>query len=198
MKQCPKCNGENFKVLRHYQFYDIYECVNCGYWTYPKSEECCRDPRFIVVVEQIDHFKSRLFYQCTNCGYANRSKCIDSKKYDDLIESAFDEHKFNDRTENKFKELTFIKQQFQYYKNSIYFKYYEYLNSPEWKEKRNLVLQRDNFTCQRCKKEPADDVHHISYHTIYKESLTDLLSVCRNCHLEIHKSFSFDDNEKGR
>ncbi len=189
--QCAKCKGENFKVLTHYEYYDIYECVNCGYWTFPKSKECCRNPHYIVVVEHLDWNKPRVFHQCTNCGYANRSKCIDSKKYDDLIESDFDKHRFNDREELKFKELTFIKQQFKYYQNSIYFKYHEYLNSKEWKEKRELVLQRDNFTCQHCKTAPADDVHHISYQTVYKEALSDLLSVCRTCHLEIHKSFFF-------
>ena len=197
MNQCAKCNGENFKVLTHYEYYDIYECTNCGYWTHPKSEECCRKPHNIVVVEHIDPFKSRLFYQCTNCGFANRAKCLNSKKYDEQIEAEFDNHKFDDRAVEKLKELNFLKQQFQYYKNSIYFKYYEYLNSPEWKEKRKLVLERDNFICQRCKISPAHDVHHISYDAIYKEPLSDLLSVCRNCHLEIHKSFFFD-GEKGQ
>lgn len=197
MRQCAKCKGENFKVLTHYEYYDIYECINCGYWTYPKSEDCCRKPNFIVVVEHIDWNKPRVFYQCTNCGHANRAKCIDSKKYDDLIDSDFDKHKFDDREVKKFEELAFIKQQFEYYKNSVSFKYHEYLNTGQWKEKRKLVLQRDNFTCQHCKIEPAYDIHHISYRTIYKEELNELMSVCRNCHREIHKSFFFED-EKGR
>lgn len=196
MKQCPKCKGENFKVLRHYEFYDIYECIDCGYWTYAKNEECCRDPHNIVVIEWIDHFKYRLFYQCINCGYANRAKCLNSKKFGEQVESDFDNYRFDERVEKKLKELNFIKQQFQYYKNSKYFKYHEYLNSPEWKEKRKLALERDNFICQHCKNATAEDVHHISYDKIYNEPLYDLLSVCRTCHHEIHKSFLFDDGKR--
>ena len=198
MKQCQKCNGENFKVLKHYEFHNIYECVNCGFWTFTKIEECCRNPWNIVVVEHIDHIKNRLFYQCTNCGYANRAKCLNKKKYDDKIDSDFDIHKYDDRRGKKNQEQIILEQQFQYFKNSIYYNYYNYLNSDQWKEKRRLVLERDNFICQVCKIAPAENVHHITYDSIYKEPLNVLLSVCRPCHIKIHKSYFFNDGKVGK
>ncbi len=195
MIKCPRCDGTTIKAQNHYEFYDIYECVHCGYWTYLKSEDCCRNPNYIVVVEHVDHFTSRVFYQCTSCGYVNRAKCLNSKKYSELIEAEFDEHHSSDRKKKKDEEYNSLHRQFKQYQNSKYFKYYEYLKSDEWRAKRDLVLQRDNFTCQNCKLVPADDVHHISYRTIYNEILDDLMSVCRHCHLEIHKSFFWNDEQ---
>ena len=64
--------------------------------------------------------------------------------------------------------------------------YKAYLKSPEWKEKRLEVLRRDKFICQKCKKEWATEVHHLTYKNIYNERLEDLLSVCKGCHEKIH------------
>lgn len=195
MKTCPRCKGNKIKVQKNYEFYDTYECVQCGYWTYLKSGDCCRNPFNIVVHEHLDHFSSRVFYQCTSCGYVNRTNCFDSKTYSELIEAEFDEHHFANRKLKKDEEYATLQRRHESYKNSKYYKYYEYLKSDEWRAKRDLVLQRDNFTCQKCKLVPADDVHHITYRSIFKELLDDLISVCRDCHIELHKSF-FWDGEK--
>jgi uncharacterized Zn finger protein len=194
--QCAKCNGEDFAIYRHYQYHDIYECIHCGHWFQRNSEDCCRAPYNVIVVEHYGFDKSRVFHQCANCGYANRAKCLNSKKFDEQIDASFDEYKFEERKQKKQKELDFIQQQYQYYKNSIYFKYCNYLNSREWKKKREVVLRRDNYKCQHCNVNPAENVHHLSYKNIYEEPLEDLISVCKECHLLIHQSmFVFDKNE---
>ncbi|KAA8475690.1 HNH endonuclease [Arcticibacter tournemirensis] len=74
------------------------------------------------------------------------------------------------------------------YKNTTAYKYYTYLNSPEWKEKRTLVLNRDHHLCQRCRIEPALDVHHLTYKNLYNEPLEDLQALCRNCHAAVHSN----------
>lgn len=68
-----------------------------------------------------------------------------------------------------------------------------FYRSPEWRAKRQEILQRDNGECQQCKREgkfsPANTVHHI-------EPLLDrpdlaleddnLESLCPACHNREH------------
>lgn len=62
----------------------------------------------------------------------------------------------------------------------------EYLQSPEWKAKRELVLKRDNNLCQHCLRRPATQVHHLSYEGVPNEPLWNLRAICRTCHAAIH------------
>ena len=66
--------------------------------------------------------------------------------------------------------------------------YAEYLQSPEWRKRRDHRLFLDDHTCQAqlpgCYGE-ATEVHHLSYRFIFNEPLWDLVSVCRHCHHEI-------------
>lgn len=65
--------------------------------------------------------------------------------------------------------------------------YYRYLESPEWKEKRIKVLERDRYVCQACLESRSNTVHHLTYAHIYREPLFDLVSVCKECHENIHQ-----------
>ena len=62
--------------------------------------------------------------------------------------------------------------------------YSHYLRSSEWKDKRTKVLRRDNYTCQACLAQSAQQVHHLpgSYKMIPNEPLFLLVSVCTECH----------------
>jgi 5-methylcytosine-specific restriction endonuclease McrA len=65
-------------------------------------------------------------------------------------------------------------------------RYQEYLKSDKWKAKRLRVLQRDNFICQKCG-DRAWQVHHKTYERIFNEHPSDLVSLCGDCHKDIHK-----------
>lgn len=56
-------------------------------------------------------------------------------------------------------------------------------------ELRLVVLQRDNYTCQRCKKQPKiSDVHHIiplGESDGGTNDLDNLISLCPKCHKEV-------------
>lgn len=65
-------------------------------------------------------------------------------------------------------------------------KYQAYLCSEEWWSIRRRVMDRANDTCERCKRAPADNVHHLTYIRKYREELCDLLAVCKPCHDRIH------------
>jgi hypothetical protein len=61
-----------------------------------------------------------------------------------------------------------------------------YLQSPQWRQKRQRVLERDNHRCQGCGQQRATQVHHRTYANIYREFLFELISVCDECHARIH------------
>lgn len=63
--------------------------------------------------------------------------------------------------------------------------YNAYLDSPKWAEKRQRVLERDNYLCQACRTRKATQVHHLSYKHVKREPLFELVSVCDVCHVFI-------------
>lgn len=60
--------------------------------------------------------------------------------------------------------------------------YHSYMNSPEWHEKRQLVLKRDGWLCKGCGEKTAVEVHHLTYEHFGDELLWELVSVCNDCH----------------
>ncbi|MBI0530879.1 hypothetical protein D9602_05815 [Sphingomonas sp. TX0522] len=64
--------------------------------------------------------------------------------------------------------------------------YGHYLSSPEWQERRRAVLERCAGLCEGCRKQPARDVHHLSYQHIRAEFLFELVGLCRDCHDRWH------------
>jgi hypothetical protein len=64
--------------------------------------------------------------------------------------------------------------------------YHDYLNTPVWKNKRQKILERDNWLCQGCLEKKATDVHHLTYANIYNELMFQLISLCKECHKRIH------------
>ena len=61
--------------------------------------------------------------------------------------------------------------------------YRHYLSSPLWKKLRADVLERDNYLCKSCGRR-ATEVHHSVYNqrSLGGRCLTDLVSLCRECH----------------
>ena len=65
-------------------------------------------------------------------------------------------------------------------------KYQEYLASREWGLLREQVKARSRGICERCKINPSDAVHHLTYIRKYHELLEDLQDTCDTCHEFIH------------
>lgn len=63
--------------------------------------------------------------------------------------------------------------------------YSEYLTSPEWQTKRQLVLKRCGGTCEGCGVKPATEVHHWTYQHLFDELLFELYGLCHGCHERI-------------
>ena len=72
-----------------------------------------------------------------------------------------------------------------------------YLDSPQWKAIKRQRLAMDQYTCQSCYQSGLSlEVHHLHYRTFKSESLSDLISVCRNCHEAIHSKYGFNYNDE--
>lgn len=52
--------------------------------------------------------------------------------------------------------------------------YGEYLQTPEWRQKREQALERDNYCCRLCNSDERLHVHHRTYERRGNESLEDL------------------------
>lgn len=69
--------------------------------------------------------------------------------------------------------------------------YKSQLLTKQWKSKRQIILERDNFACRCCLSKFDLQVHHKKYiwgrmAWEYPNSL--LITVCGNCHLFIHNT----------
>lgn len=66
--------------------------------------------------------------------------------------------------------------------------YSAFLKSKYWEYVKKKVLRRDKYKCTVCGKTTTLQVHHTTYKHHKKEHkhLNDLLTVCDNCHYEIH------------
>lgn len=66
--------------------------------------------------------------------------------------------------------------------------YREYLQTPEWREKRNQKVDEAGGGCQLCDQTGPLDVHHRTYTNRGHEPMTDLIVLCRGCHEMFHAS----------
>jgi len=68
-------------------------------------------------------------------------------------------------------------------------KYSEKLKHPKWQRKRLEIMNRDNFTCQKCgDTETTLHVHHLEYNDFdepWKISNKKLITLCEDCHGEV-------------
>jgi len=141
---------------------------------YKYEEMVCQNHKMVVVYMFMTNGHKRLKKQCFTCG-----------KYDSMAlkhtpENVKNAVEYSERLNN-----IFIYNQQEHKKKHFWEWYKDYLNSQEWKNKRLLVLKRDNFSCCRCGQQ-ATEVHHNEYKNVGDEHLDDLASLCKECHDVIH------------
>lgn len=65
--------------------------------------------------------------------------------------------------------------------------YGEYLQTPEWAEKREQALARDGRACRLCGSRQHLEVHHRTYARRGNEQVNDLTTLCASCHENFHQ-----------
>lgn len=67
-------------------------------------------------------------------------------------------------------------------------RYTDYLNSFEWKYKRQLKAKKAHYTCEICGKvvKQGYHIHHKTYEHFGHEPLDDLEFLCEDCHWGLH------------
>lgn len=71
-------------------------------------------------------------------------------------------------------------------------KYLEYLASDEWKKRRQRAIKRDGGKCRCCGSTTRLTVHHLHYDNLYCERTRDLVTLCWECHQDIHRKETHD------
>ena len=71
--------------------------------------------------------------------------------------------------------------------------YKQYMKSDKWELKRNQRILHDKGQCQgitnkkKCGSRYKLEVHHKTYMRFGNELMSDLVTLCHNCHVAIHK-----------
>jgi 5-methylcytosine-specific restriction endonuclease McrA len=65
-------------------------------------------------------------------------------------------------------------------------RYNEHLASEKWWRMRELIFERDGYTCRGCLSRSATQVHHTTYKHIGEEFAFELISICDVCHKRYH------------
>lgn len=66
--------------------------------------------------------------------------------------------------------------------------YSEYLKTEHWQLLRKAALYRDKYKCRDCGDKSKLEVHHRTYIRRGNERLSDVISLCSECHEQRHKS----------
>lgn len=80
-----------------------------------------------------------------------------------------------------------------------------FLKGKRWLKKRDMILRRDSYTCQLCKRygrmRGAHVVHHIFPWEFYPELVYEnwnLISLCEDCHNRMHDRVSHELTAEGQ
>lgn len=169
--KCQRCHYDEMVTLKN-ELSTFTFCANCGKY---HSDICNCEFEYKLII--VSNGTRRVWEICKKCKHTG-SKNFKLKDFDlSKLEKVF-----NSDISEKRKELVDHWEQFELKNIS---KYRLYLQSEEWKKKRNQVIERDNGFCRRCSNK-GTDVHHLHYNNIYNEDLNDLILLCRSCHEKEH------------
>ena len=66
--------------------------------------------------------------------------------------------------------------------------YLAYLASPEWAAFRQTYYRTHARACAACEAPTFVDLHHVTYERLGRESVGDVVPLCRRCHDDVHNA----------
>lgn len=151
----------------------------------PYFSDCEHEGNKELRLATIANGGKQLRYQCLDCGELIGS-AVKMLGVDLSTISPVDEF-LRKRTEQQRTARSTANAKLDAVLQEAWSKYYNaYLQTPEWKAKRETVLRRGNGVCEGCGRTMAEHVHHRTYENLGDEFLFELVALCRNCHQKIH------------
>lgn len=175
---------KNYIILSAYHLMDErLSLQDKGLLTVLLSGICCENEildinKLYSLTNENDKFKQIIecAYHLIECGYIVETE--DGYYAVKETPKIFDEKK-------KYKETTSQKHDSEEFFNQLS-RY-----TPQYKEWRRNIMERDNFTCQICKKRGGElNVHHIKPWSKFPElrfNEDNGITLCKDCHLAIHR-----------
>ncbi len=115
--------------------------------------------------------------------YCKKSDPIASEQ----AQPEYREKREQESKENRVQEALRRAESAQYY-HGITRDYEEYLHSEEWRKLRRERIALDGYRCQNCGCVKNLEAHHINYSRLGHEGeIDDLVTLCHNCHVKLHK-----------
>lgn len=132
--------------------------------------------------------------QCVICGQSSNAIAHDKLSADEKANAADYDPELSDRyyQEQHWQRVESNEQKRRRAHAAWLAWYDQYLQSPIWQERRELVLLRAGGICEACRLRRASAVHHLTYARVGKEPLFDLVAVCKECHDELHKEVTHE------
>jgi len=65
-------------------------------------------------------------------------------------------------------------------------------NSPMYKQWREFILKKDNYTCQLCGNRKFIEAHHIMSFALYEATRYNIengITLCKKCHKKFHRKY---------
>ncbi len=194
---CPLCT--HALTVEITEYFESRICENCFEHAVIISHDgCCLKPELQPVKFITSGNTIQVRSQCKNCGklYPTSQGGFTKEQREKLplcdltARDNFQNKISNAWTESFQKKKVGQQKLFALRKDDWFERYSKYLQSPEWRDKRDLVLKRDNKLCQACLKSYATQVHHRSYEFVDmtgSEPAFDLIAVCGPCHDKIEE-----------
>lgn len=155
--KCPKCSHP--LTIDTTEFFETEFCENCFDHAIIKSlDQCCNSQNLHFVKLMTAAGTIQVRQQCQSCGSVKPNSLggftKEQREAFPLVDETLRKSKESIHREmvRSFYGKISDKRKAQYIeklseKRALY---YEYLNSPQWETKRNLVLKRDKNLCQCC------------------------------------------------
>lgn len=199
--KCPLCG--HLLTVDKTRFFTSEVCESClDHVSIKDHDDCCDNPSLHRVRLVTAGGTIQVRDQCTSCGNVKGNSLggytKEAREKLPILDESARKRRSTDYSElyvafyrviNEKRERLRLSRRDQIKEN--WFKdYNRYLNSPEWRSKREKVLKRDNHRCQCCLENYATQVHHKSYEFVDlagSEPCFDLVSVCTPCHDKIEE-----------
>lgn len=157
--------------------------------SYPSTPLNCSHPRVETRRKTTRDGRVQVRDQCLDCGRSSgHAKAHRDVRLDELDE--WDYALEDARAEERNRYFQRMRQEYEAArereKNERIAFYRTYILSPEWRHKRQLVLNRAAGVCEGCNERNAAQVHHLTYAHLGDEFLWELAAVCMECHRRLH------------